>query len=185
MKKKSLLILLSFCLLLSVTGCGKKSVTNDDIDSSKLTIEEITEKAKETGIIVTTGMPDEWANYGDSWKDLEEKYGIKHSDTDMGSAKSIAKWDAERNNPTADMADVGLTYGPIAVEKGLAYPYKTSYWDSIPDWAKDEEGRWIMAYYGVLSMVTNPELVDKAPTSYYAVGAVEWTRGQEPCPFFD
>ena len=164
--KKTLLVFLTLTFLTILPGCGSTDKTNDHIDSSKLTLAEITNKAEETGLIVTTGMPDTWANYGDTWKDLEEKYGIKHLDTDMGSAKSIAKWDAERNNPTADMADVGLTYGDIAIEKGLAFPYKTSYWDKIPDWAKDEDGHWIMAYYGVLALVTNPELVEQPPRSY-------------------
>jgi putative spermidine/putrescine transport system substrate-binding protein len=164
--KKSLFTLLSSVLLLTSVGCASKEVTNDQIDVNQLTIEEITEKAQTAGEIVTTGMPDTWANLGDTWGDLEGKYGIKHTDTDMGSAKSIAKWDAERENPTADMADVGVTYGPIAVEKELAFPYKTSYWESIPDWAKDEEGKWIMAYYGVMVFMTNNELVDKAPKSF-------------------
>lgn len=35
---------------------------------------------------------------------------------------------------------MGAAFAPIAVEKGVAQPYKTSHWNSVPDWAKDKDG---------------------------------------------
>ena len=35
-------------------------------------------------------MPDSWANWKDTWADLEKIYGLKHMDTDMSSAQEIA-----------------------------------------------------------------------------------------------
>ena len=54
--------------------------------------------------------------------------GLKHTDTDMSSAEEIAKFEAEKDKPTADIGDVGIAFAPVAVEKGVAQPYKTTYW---------------------------------------------------------
>ncbi|MGE5702113.1 MAG: ABC transporter substrate-binding protein, partial [Clostridia bacterium] len=94
------------------------------------------------------------------------KYGLKHTDTDMSSAEEIAKFEAEKSNPTADIGDVGIAFGPVAVEKGVTQPYKTSYWDEIPEWAKDKDGHWIVGYQGTISIISNKELVKNTPTSW-------------------
>ncbi len=87
-------------------------------------------------------MPDSWANWKDTWKDLESKYGLKHMDTDMSSAQELAKFKAEKDNASADIGDVGAAFGPIAVQQGVSQPYKPSTWEQIPAWAKDQDGHW-------------------------------------------
>ena len=57
--------------------------------------------AKKEGEVNSVGMPDSWANWKGTWQDLLSKYGLKHVDTDMSSAQEIAKFDAEKNNATA------------------------------------------------------------------------------------
>ena len=44
--------------------------------------------------------------------------------------------------------------------------YKTSYWNSIPSWAKDKDGHWIIGYYGTLAIMTNKKLVKNPPKSF-------------------
>lgn len=61
---------------------------------------------------------------------------------------------------------MGETYGAVAEEQGLTLKYKTSYWDEIPDWAKDDDGDWVVAYYGTMALLTNKKLVPEAPTSF-------------------
>lgn len=56
--------------------------------------------------------------------------------------------------------------GRVAVEKGVVQPYKTSYWDEVPDWAKDDEGNWMIAYLGTLGWITNTNLVENPPESW-------------------
>jgi len=124
------------------------------------------EKAKADGEVNSVGMPDEWANWGETWQELSEVYGITHTDVDMSSAEELAIFESEKANATKDIGDVGQSFGPVAVEMGLAAAYKTSYWDSIPDWAKDEDGYWIIAYYGTMSFMVNADLVDKIPQSF-------------------
>ncbi|CAH2214580.1 ABC transporter substrate-binding protein [Tepidibacter aestuarii] len=169
MKFKKLVtgIIASTILATSLVGCGTKDeeIKGNTIDPN-ITIEQITKLAKEEGEVVSIGMPDSWANWKDTWNDLNKKYGLKHSDTDLSSAEEIAKLEAEKKNPTADIGDVGWSYGPVAKERGLTLPYKTSHWDSVPDWAKDEEGNWMLAYTGTMAILANKELVDNPPKSF-------------------
>ncbi|MGQ4819496.1 ABC transporter substrate-binding protein, partial [Enterococcus faecium] len=45
-------------------------------------------------------------------------------------------------------------------------PYKTSYWEEIPDWAKDDDGDWLLRYTGTISFITDKENVKQAPASW-------------------
>lgn len=129
-------------------------------------IDALVKAAKAEGEVNSVGMPDSWANWKGTWADLASQYGLKHIDTDMTSAEEIAKFAAEKTNATADIGDVGHAFGPIAVQRGVAQPYKTSYWNDIPDWAKDKEGNWIVAYTGTISFMINNQLVKDAPKSW-------------------
>lgn len=154
-------------LVLLVSGCSAPASTDGKtVDLNALTLDELISKAKADGEVNSVGMPDTWANWGETWADIEALYGLKHTDVDMSSAEELALFEAEKNNATKDIGDVGQAFGPIAVEQGLSLPYKTSNWDSIPDWAKDEDGHWIIAYYGTISILCNADLVDKVPESF-------------------
>lgn len=163
--------LVLFASLLSACGgeapAGTASVADAAQNGAKeLTLPEIEAKAKEEGSVVSVGMPDTWANWKDTWSDLKTKYGLSHTDTDMSSAEEIAKFKAEQNKPTADIGDVGIAFGPVAVEQGVTQPYKTSYWDEIPEWAKDKEGHWIVGYQGTIAFFANKDKVPNAPKSW-------------------
>ncbi|WP_239023665.1 ABC transporter substrate-binding protein [Salinicola corii] len=115
--------------------------------------------AKQEGRVDSVGMPDSWANWKDTWADLKQQYGLDHADTDMSSAEEIAKFKAEGDNASADIGDVGIAFGPIAVQQGVTQPYKPSTWDQVPDWAKDKDGHWALAYTGTIALMINKELV--------------------------
>lgn len=157
-----------FCALTAMVclvGCAEGETT-EKVDLNAMTLDEIVSKAKEDGEINSVGMPDTWANWVETWTEIEETYGIKHTDTDMSSAEELAIFANEANDATKDIGDVGQSFGPVAEEQGLTLPYKTSYWDSIPDWAKDSNGDWIIGYYGTITFITNTDLVEDAPTSW-------------------
>lgn len=132
-------------------------------DAALKTLEEA---ARKEGAVNSVGMPDSWANWKDTWVDLEKKYGLKHMDTDMSSAQEIAKFAAEKDNATADIGDVGAAFGPIAKEQGVTQPYKPSTWDQIPAWAKDADGHWALAYTGSIAFIVNKQLVKEVPKSW-------------------
>lgn len=157
----------SVAVMLAACGGGSGSSNASGSNGGKeLTLAEIETKAKEEGSVVSVGMPDSWANWKDTWADMGSKYGLTHSDTDMSSAEEIAKFEAEKDKPTADIGDVGIAFGPVAVSKGVTQPYKTSYWDEIPAWAKDADGHWVVGYQGSISFFTNSKLVKDAPKSW-------------------
>lgn len=160
------------CSLLA--GCAEEGQT-ETVDLNTMSFDEIAEKAKEDGEVNSVGMPDTWANWGETWTEIEEKYGIKHTDTDMSSAEEIALFANEANDATKEIGDVGQSFGPVAEEQGVTLPYKTSYWDSVPDWAKDDDGDWIIGYYGTITFITNKNLVEEAPTSWQDVLEGDYT----------
>lgn len=147
-------------------GCGSGTSAAEQVDLNSLSLDEIVEKAKEEGEVNSVGMPDDWANWDDTWAGLKNEYGLKHTDVDLSSAEELSMFETEKNNATKDIGDVGETYGAVAEEQGLTLKYKTSYWDEIPDWAKDDDGDWIVAYYGTMALLTNKKLVSDAPTSF-------------------
>ena len=129
-------------------------------------IKALEDAARLEGEINSVGMPDTWANWKDTWEDLNRLYGLKHIDTDMSSAQEIAKFHAEKENATADIGDVGASFGDIAVKKGVTEPFKTSYWDQVPEWAKDKDGHWLLAYTGTIAFIINNDVVKEQPKSW-------------------
>ncbi len=129
-------------------------------------LSELEARARAEGQVNSVGMPDSWANWKDTWRDLGSQYGLKHQDTDMSSAQEIAKFAAEKEDATADIGDVGAAFAPIAVQQGVTQPYKPSTWSETPDWAKDADGHWMLGYTGTIAFIVNNELVKKVPTSW-------------------
>lgn len=129
-------------------------------DASDPQIAELIAAAKAEGSVASVGMPDSWANWKDSWDQITAHYGIDHFDTDMSSAQELAKFENEGANGTADIGDVGVEFGPIAVERGLLQPYKPTTWDQIPAWAKDEDGMWAMPYTGTMAFIIRSDIAD-------------------------
>jgi putative spermidine/putrescine transport system substrate-binding protein len=127
---------------------------------------ELEAAAKAEGEIVSYGLPDDWVNYGGMWKIYEERYGITHLDTDMGSGEIIAALEAEKTAGVADITDLGINFAHQVVEEGLSQPYKHAYWDELPDYAKDPNGLWSAAYWGAIGFCVNTDLVEKVPETW-------------------
>ena len=153
--KKILSVFVALAMLLTVFGA-----LADPVDLNSFTLEEIIAKAQEEGHVESVGMPDSWANWGDSWKGLTETYGIAHTDEDMSSAEELNMF---ANDSTRDIGDVGLAFTQQAIDNDLVLAYKTSYWDSVPDWAKAEDGKWMIAYTGCTSFIFNNDLANGQP----------------------
>jgi len=131
------------------------------------------EAARAEGRIASVGMPDDWANWRATWADLQRLYGLAHVDTDMSSAEQIAKMEAERANASVDIGDVGFEFGAIAKARGLTRAYKPSTWAEVPDWAKDADGHWALAYTGTIAFAVNKRLLKDVPRSWKALFAAQ------------
>lgn len=154
-------------LMLKAASCALAATLSFSVMASENTeMSALVAAAKKEGAVYSVGMPDSWANWKDTWRDLKTNYGLEHQDTDMSSAQEIAKFEAERKNATADIGDVGFAFARVAVRKGVTQPYKPSTWNEIPDWAKDKEGHWALAYTGSIAFISNNNLVKDAPKSW-------------------
>lgn len=154
-------------LTAGLAGCGSQPDSGEPAaDYNAMSLEELVAAAQEEGEVNSVGMPDTWANWIGTWTDLETIYGIAHTDLDMSSAEEIAMFKEEGTDATKDIGDVGQQWGSVAESEGVTLKYKTSYWDEIPDWAKDDDGDWVVCYYGTISIITNNKLVSDAPTSF-------------------
>lgn len=165
MFKHKLVVSLAFLTVaLGLAGCAKTSAQNTSDNWGT-----IVKQAKKEGSIRSVGMPNTWANWGGSWNDIKDKYGLTHSDTDMSSAEALQKFKSEGTSKNApDMSDIGLNVCPTAVKQGLLTKYKTKYWNQIPSWAKDKDGYWAAGYTGTIAFITDTKDVkaSQAPTSW-------------------
>ena len=175
--KKLLALMLALVMLFSLSACGSSSSSAKPEDAAKddplylnsLTLEEIEQKAKEGGRLDTIGMPSDWCNWGRFFEHYTELYGIVCQDTDMSSSEQIALFEAEKDAPTKDCGEIGQQNISKIMSKGVAQAYKPSCWDKIPDWAKDEDGYWCIPYIGVISTMTNLDVVGKEITSFHDI----------------
>jgi putative spermidine/putrescine transport system substrate-binding protein len=122
--------------------------------------------AQADGTLITYGLPDDWVNYGGLFEGFTAAYGITHYDTDMDSGTIISTLEAERNAPVADTTDLGLGFAKLVEDEGLSQPYMNSHWDEIPDYAKNPDGLWSAAYYGVMAFLVNADLIPNVPQSW-------------------
>ena len=184
---KLLALVLTLALVLAVAGCGGNNggsstpapapsaggstpepapAGDGALDLNALTLDQIIEGAKAEGKVESVGMPDEWADWGSLWNSVTTNYGLTHNDTDMSSSEELQMFATEGKNGTKDMGDVGYGFVGQAVSEDLVQGYKTSYWDAVPDWAKGEDGKWMVAYTGATTFLVNTDQVANVPTSW-------------------
>lgn len=136
----------------------------------------LVEAAQAEGTIVSYGLPDDWVNYGGLFVGFTGAYGITHQDTDMDSGTIISTLMAEVAAPVADTTDLGLGFAKLVEDEGLSMPYKNAYWDEIPDYAKNPDGLWSAAYYGVMAFLVNADLVPNVPQSWADLAKPEYVN---------
>ena len=164
--KKILALVLSLAMLLSCTAALADGAAAADASekAASMSYDELLAAALGEGQVFSVGMPDEWANWKDLWSYVEG-LGLKHSDTDMSSAEELARFELQ-GKADADIGDIGISMTGVAMEKDLLLAYKPSTWDSIPDYAKDPDGKWIEAYTCTTAFMTDLDNVEKAPTTW-------------------
>jgi putative spermidine/putrescine transport system substrate-binding protein len=173
--------LVFFSLFFVLLACSEKGVNYSTLDFTSLI-----GQAKKEGKIISVGMHDGWPTGQKMWDDLDLYYDIKDQDTDMGSAKILKcfRGDSDALVSSPDIGDIGLEYAREAKSQGLLAGYKTSYWDEIPSWAKDEDGQYIVSFTGTLAFLYDSTLGENAPKSFadlskgtYQVGIASVTSG--------
>ncbi len=158
---------LAFSLTLS--ACSGSTTESSDGSNSAVgaNLEEITAKAKEEGRVQLIAVPDDWANYKGHFAEFEEKYGVKIdvASPDASSAEELQSVKTLKGQATQpDVLDIGYSFTTPAIDQGLIEAYKPSNFEKIPTELKDPDGMWVGAYYGVISMGVNTDMVDAPKT---------------------
>lgn len=107
--------------------------------------------------------PPEWADWAAELKAIKENLGIDVPHDNKNSGQTLSQLIAEKNNPVADVAYFGVTFGILAKEAGVVAPFKPARWSEIPAGLKDPEGYWFTIHSGTVGLFVNKDALGGAP----------------------
>ncbi|GAB3277811.1 extracellular solute-binding protein [Kineosporia babensis] len=151
-------------LALSACGGSADAASDREIGTD---LESIARLAKEEKKVALIAYPENWANYGESFKAFTAKYGVE-VEVASPNASSAEELTAVKNlkgqKTQPDVLDIGFSFTGPAVSQGLVSSFTPSLADEVPDNLKDPDGNWLGAYYGVLSIGVDANKVDVPKT---------------------
>ena len=107
--------------------------------------------------------PPEWADWASQLKAIKENLKIDMPHDNKNSGQTLSQLIAEKNNPVADVAYYGVTFGILAKEAGVVAAYKPARWKEIPDGLKDSEGYWFTIHSGTVGLFVNKDALGGKP----------------------
>lgn len=107
--------------------------------------------------------PPEWADWATQLKVIEENLGISMPHDNKNSGQTLSQLIAEKDNPVADVAYYGVTFGILAKKEGVVAPYKPAHWEDIPEGLKDPEGYWFTIHSGTVGLFVNKDALGDRP----------------------
>lgn len=112
--------------------------------------------------------PPQWADWASQLEAIKENLGYDIPHDNKNSGQTLSQLLAEKDNPIADVAYYGVSFGIAAKNEGVVEPYKPANWDDIPEGLKDSDGNWFTIHSGALGLFVNIEALGDipAPTSW-------------------
>ncbi|UCF92675.1 MAG: ABC transporter substrate-binding protein [Desulfobacterales bacterium] len=107
--------------------------------------------------------PPEWADWASQLKAIKENLGIEVPHDNKNSGQTLSQLIAEKDNPVADVAYYGVTFGILAKQAGVVMPYQPAHWQDIPEGLKDPEGYWFTIHSGTLGLFVNKDALGGRP----------------------
>jgi putative spermidine/putrescine transport system substrate-binding protein len=107
--------------------------------------------------------PPEWADWASMLDKIEEDLGYEMPHDNKNSGQTLSQLIAEKDNPVADVAYYGVSFGIQAKQKGVTASYKPKHFDEIPDGLKDSEGHWFTIHSGTLGFFVNKAALGDVP----------------------
>lgn len=107
--------------------------------------------------------PPQWADWATQLETIKAELGYEIPHDNKNSGQTLSQLLAERNNPVADVAYYGVSFGIRAGEEGVVEPYKPAHFDEIPEGLKDPDGRWFTIHSGTLGFFVNIDALDGKP----------------------
>ncbi len=119
-------------------------------------------QAEETAICYN--CPPEWAGWGNQLKLIKQETGIFVPMDNKNSGQSVSQMIAEKANPVADVAYLGISSAINARDADVLAPYKDApWWNSIPEGLKDPDGWWVAIHSGTIGFMVNVDALEGKP----------------------
>ena len=113
----------------------------------------------------TYATPNGWGNYGEQFTTFcQAKFGFdcnraeRSQAEDILSAEEIQKFDAEKNNPGAVLADVGILFIPQAEKVNVLADYEAPNANLLPD--NLHGPGWVATFVGVPAFLVNVDFLE-------------------------
>jgi putative spermidine/putrescine transport system substrate-binding protein len=107
--------------------------------------------------------PPQWADWATQLTVIKENLGYDIPHDNKNSGQTLSQLLAEKDNPVADVAYYGVSFGIQATEQGVVDAYKPTHFDEIPEGLKDPEGRWFTIHSGTLGFFVNVAALEGKP----------------------
>jgi putative spermidine/putrescine transport system substrate-binding protein len=149
--------LVAAAAVIMLAGCSSSAATFAwDASGDK------TQAGTQAGTYETYGMPDSWANYGDSIAQFCQANSFtcnkdRSQGEDMSSAEEIAAFDSEKNNSKAIVADIGIIFASQAAQKGVLPTYQSPNASKLASYLKGPG--WEATFVGVPGFVVNTDFL--------------------------
>ena len=121
--------------------------------------------AEQAETFVTYATSNGWGNYGEQFTTFcQVNFGFdcnrpeRSQAEDILSAQEVQKFDAEKNNPVAILADVGILFIPQALAVNTLADYEAPNAGLLPD-ALHGPG-WVTTFVGVPSIMVNVDFLE-------------------------
>jgi putative spermidine/putrescine transport system substrate-binding protein len=142
-----------------LAGCSSSTGTQSVQGATAV---DSTKAADQAKTFETYGAPNSWANYGQQFTEFcQAKFSFdcnradRSQGEDMSSAEEIAAYDAEKNNPKAILADIGIIFAGAAEQKGVLADYVPAAATRLPSYLYGKNGGWEATFVGVPGFVVN------------------------------
>ena len=113
--------------------------------------------------VICYNCPPQWADWASMLKAIKAELGYDMPFDNKNSGQTLSQLIAEKSNPVADIAYMGVDVGFKAKDAGVLEPYKPKGFDEIPAGLKDPEGYWYAIHYGTLGLFVNKDALGGKP----------------------
>lgn len=140
----------------TLAACGNTGAVDSAADSGAAT-------SGDGGQVITYNSPAEWGNFGEVHRAFTAETGIDAPNDPKNSGQALASLQAEKSNPVADVAYVGIAFTPQLVDSGVLQPFTPDNTDTIDPNLKDADGNWTTVHSGTVAFIVNEDFLDGAP----------------------
>lgn len=169
--RKSIVTSIVLCMMLSLflAGCGKSADTSAPGKTNNSGTQSEAPKATAKQLTMYTAFPEqEVVPYLNAF---EKQTGIKVKFVRLSAGETLARLQAEKNNPQASIWYGGPSDTFVAaIKEGVLEPYQPAGIEVIPERYRDQQGYWAPVYVGPLGFASNTEWLQKhnlkAPESW-------------------